>query len=333
MKWYTRHIGDVTTATSGLTLAEMGAYDRLMDHYYATEQGYAIPYASATYRIAGALTPEEQVTVDKMLARFFYQQDGYWRHAKCDAEIEKYRILNEKRIAGGRIGGMTSSRRKMIVIPSQSQAYGRGSPQAQGQAQGQANQEPITNNKDTPLPPNEERRQAEQTARRLIEYLNQRAGFQYEGAKAHVKLITSRLLEGATEELCRAVIDAKTADWGTDQENRKWLSPDTLFNATKFSKYVGQLKRAEREADKQVMIVIVGYAAADQLGRTITTVKTTKHKLNLFEIAKHVAARNQKMLSLMSAKSIGLNIDGVEGARYALSDLPLPVVFDTGATT
>jgi uncharacterized phage protein (TIGR02220 family) len=90
---------------------------------------------------------------------------------------------------------------------------------------------------------NEKRQQAKALAMRIVAYLNKRAGTKYQGADAHLKIIAARALDGAIEaEMC-AVIDAKVTEWSNDPVCRKWLSPDTLFNATKYPKYVGQLPK------------------------------------------------------------------------------------------
>jgi uncharacterized phage protein (TIGR02220 family) len=58
--------------------------------------------------------------------------------------------------------------------------------------------------------------------------------------KANISLISARLEESTLEE-CRAVIDAKVEAWQHDPKMREYLRPATLFNATKFANYVGEL--------------------------------------------------------------------------------------------
>jgi len=55
-----------------------------------------------------------------------------------------------------------------------------------------------------------------------------------------LRLITGRLDESSLSE-CKAVIDAKVAEWARDPKMAQYLRPNTLFNATKFAQYVGQL--------------------------------------------------------------------------------------------
>ncbi len=56
-------------------------------------------------------------------------------------------------------------------------------------------------------------------------------------------MLAARLKESTPDEI-RAVIDAKAAEWRTDVKMAKYLRPETLFNATKFAGYVGELGAA-----------------------------------------------------------------------------------------
>jgi uncharacterized phage protein (TIGR02220 family) len=78
-------------------------------------------------------------------------------------------------------------------------------------------------------------------AKQVLEYLNERAGRSYQPVESSLKFIRARLDEGATEQDCRSVIDAKVEEWADDRKWAKYLRPETLFNATKFAGYVGQL--------------------------------------------------------------------------------------------
>jgi uncharacterized phage protein (TIGR02220 family) len=78
-------------------------------------------------------------------------------------------------------------------------------------------------------------------AAEVLAHLNEKAGHAYKPVPAHTKLIAARLDEGATVEECKAVIDAKVAEWADVDAMRKFLRPATLFAASKFANYVGQL--------------------------------------------------------------------------------------------
>ena len=78
----------------------------------------------------------------------------------------------------------------------------------------------------------------------ILGYLNDKAGRSYKPVKANLSLIVARLAEASTPEECRAVVDAKVAAWQNDPKMREYLRPATLFNATKFANYVGELSSA-----------------------------------------------------------------------------------------
>ena len=79
------------------------------------------------------------------------------------------------------------------------------------------------------------------TARELLRFLNRKAGRQYQPTKTNLGLIVARLRDGATADQCRAVIGRKTAEWLADPKMTTFLRPATLFNATKFAQYQGEL--------------------------------------------------------------------------------------------
>lgn len=79
-----------------------------------------------------------------------------------------------------------------------------------------------------------------ETARRVIDFLNAKTGKAFRPVPANINFVVGRLKEGATEQDCKSVIARKTREWkGTEQA--MYLRPETLFNATKFAQYVGEL--------------------------------------------------------------------------------------------
>lgn len=77
-------------------------------------------------------------------------------------------------------------------------------------------------------------------AAEVLKHLNEKTGRNYEPVKANLDLIAARLQE-ASVETCKAVIDARVAKWGRDDKMRDYLRPKTIFNATNFANYVGEL--------------------------------------------------------------------------------------------
>lgn len=103
-------------------------------------------------------------------------------------------------------------------------------------------------------PLEEKRRDREETEKRreeaaqLIEFLNSKAGRNYEARGANLDFVLARLKDGATVEDCRAVIAKKCREWSADEKMSVYLRPATLFNREKFASYRGELAAPERAA-------------------------------------------------------------------------------------
>tara|TARA_R100000655_G_scaffold109881_1_gene166111 strand:+ start:560 stop:1318 length:759 start_codon:yes stop_codon:yes gene_type:complete len=92
-------------------------------------------------------------------------------------------------------------------------------------------------------------------AKETIDYLNQKTGANYRDVEANLKFVRARLAEGATVDEIKAVIDMKAREWsGTD--SAKYLRPETLFNATKYNQYVGQVGGMRQAEHKQRGVVL-----------------------------------------------------------------------------
>lgn len=108
MIYYKHYIGDYQTKTGHLSLAQDGAYRRLMDHYYSTEK--PLPANSdSLYRICGALEKKEREAVDFVSKAFFTESAGQLHHQRIDEEVsiaqEKIANLKENAKAGGKQSG------------------------------------------------------------------------------------------------------------------------------------------------------------------------------------------------------------------------------------
>ena len=107
MNYWPRWISAIKKRTATLSLAEMGAYDRLLDHYYAEEQPLPADLDECC-RIAVALTKDERKAVEKVLAKFFtLAPDGY-RNERADEEI----ALALPKIAAAQANGKRGGRPK-----------------------------------------------------------------------------------------------------------------------------------------------------------------------------------------------------------------------------
>lgn len=100
MNFYTRHIGDYITKTLHLTLAEHGAYDRLLDIYYGTEKPITKDF-SRICKMIPTRNAEEEGAVQRVLEEFFVLKDDGWHQLRCDKEIK---LCQKNRDNGGKGG-------------------------------------------------------------------------------------------------------------------------------------------------------------------------------------------------------------------------------------
>lgn len=77
-------------------------------------------------------------------------------------------------------------------------------------------------------------------AQEVLDFLNVKAEKSFPPTQANLRLIEARLRENASVQDCKSVIARQIREWKTNPEMKKYLRPATLFNATKFSQYVGE---------------------------------------------------------------------------------------------
>ncbi len=84
------------------------------------------------------------------------------------------------------------------------------------------------------------------TPRDLILYFNQITGKNFKQVETHHALIRARLNEGHTVDEVKSVIRMKHEEW-KDTRFEKFIDPQTIFKASKFNKYVGNIAQFEAE--------------------------------------------------------------------------------------
>jgi uncharacterized phage protein (TIGR02220 family) len=86
-----------------------------------------------------------------------------------------------------------------------------------------------------------------QQAIEILQFLNEKTGRAYRPVGTNINLIVARLKSGITISQCFKVIARKTRAWKGDPKMDEYLRPATLFNATKFEQYVGELVKKSGE--------------------------------------------------------------------------------------
>jgi uncharacterized protein YdaU (DUF1376 family) len=141
MKYFSKHIGDFASATRHLSLAEKGAYNELIDYYYATEKPLPADL-DALCRITGAFSEQERKAVQAVADAFFEKVDGALFHAKIEDQIVAYHEQAEKNRMNGQAGGRPRKHRPENPVgnPEGSQS------ETQTETEKKAIQYPVTSN-------------------------------------------------------------------------------------------------------------------------------------------------------------------------------------------
>lgn len=103
MKFYKRFPGDINIKTGHLTPAEFGCYDRLLDHYYATETPID---PKRVYGVTRALASADRQATDAVLREFWTLTPDGWVQQRADETIAealpKIQAARENGKKGGR---------------------------------------------------------------------------------------------------------------------------------------------------------------------------------------------------------------------------------------
>jgi len=118
MNYFNFHIGDYIRDTHHLTLMEDIAYRRLIDFYYINEK----PISNDVEFIARKLDMKsEEDTVKSILEEFFtIEEDGFYHHARCDIEIERYQSNSAVNSRAGKASAAAKKARKEQLQPQDS---------------------------------------------------------------------------------------------------------------------------------------------------------------------------------------------------------------------
>ena len=115
MHYYQHHIGDFIKATARLSDSQTMAYLRLLWMYYDSEK--PLPNNTKVLAFQVGASVED---VDLLLISFFTLADDGWHQARCDREIEDYRVFLSKKANAGRA---SAERRKNISSTGVEQVF------------------------------------------------------------------------------------------------------------------------------------------------------------------------------------------------------------------
>lgn len=241
MNYYERYCGDYARDTCHLSLQEHGAYTVMLDTYYATETPLPADY-KALYRICRAMTGQEREATRRVADEFFpVSQDGLRHNNRADEVIAKARKrIEAAKVNGGRGGrpqkeptGLFSE--NPVGFPEEPSGHIGTStrPHVPTEPKSKA----LSGKPD--FPPNGRDYNAE--SKDVLAYLNRTTGRVYRAVDSNLKLIAARLKSGVSVVQMKEVVLHKFDQWKGDAKMDEYLRPATLFNATKFEQYLGEI--------------------------------------------------------------------------------------------
>lgn len=238
MNYYRRYVGDYLRDTSRLSMLEHGAYNLLLDYYYAEERPIA-PELDDVYRMVRAILPEERRAVVKVLSIFFQKTEGGYHHKRVDKEIATAKAVIEKQ----RLAGAESASKRWSTDRSTHESSDSSTDAAPIHPPTTNHQPPLSNHQKKDivrLKPDLKPQAVE-----VLNFLNGKTGRQYKPKPGTLEPILARLREGATVDDLRAVVAKKCRDWVGDPKMNEYLRPKTLFRRENYANYEGELTATE----------------------------------------------------------------------------------------
>lgn len=100
VNYYRRYVGDYLRDTARLSMLEHGAYNLLLDYYYADEKPLPLD-RDEIYTMVRAMGSADRKAVDKILRTFFTEADDGYHQKRVDHEI----LVSQKARDNGKGGG------------------------------------------------------------------------------------------------------------------------------------------------------------------------------------------------------------------------------------
>ncbi len=100
LPWFKMSPADYLLDTMHLTQGQHGAYLLLILHYFWN--GSLPTDRNKLYQLACAVDLEQREDVDMVLARYFREENGIWRHNRIERELEGIKLLRRKQSEAGK---------------------------------------------------------------------------------------------------------------------------------------------------------------------------------------------------------------------------------------
>lgn len=249
---------DFKKDTSRLTHEEKYAYLLLLNDYWDTEK--PIPNDKKVLEMITNLDQKTFKKVWQKLIQLFEEKDGLLYQKRMEKEIKYFHEQASKRSSKAKSAANARWHKECSeqcsehsmeecseVCPSDatSTSYSTTYSSSSSKIKDLSNDKSMSGKPDADPPKNSE---FKSQAVEVLNFLNEKTGKHYRAVDANLKLIMARLKSGASVQDCKSVIAKKRREWVCDPKMVDYLRPATLFNATKFEQYVGELFFGEQES-------------------------------------------------------------------------------------
>ena len=238
MHYYQHNIGDFNNATRHLTRVERALYRDAIELCYDTEEPLISDFDALARKLL-AREKEEKDALKVVLGEFFTLTDDGYRNCRCDSEIEKYHLNSMAKRKAGQASAAKRKQNATRVEQMNNECATKQETLTIKQETENSNQEQVTKKQKT---------ESQNTmpskldaCKQILEFLNAKTGKAFKAVDSNINLIKARLKEGHAEHEILAVIERKVAEWPPGHKQHQYLRPMTLFRASNFNNYVGEL--------------------------------------------------------------------------------------------
>jgi uncharacterized phage protein (TIGR02220 family) len=248
------YIADYMADTQGLTTIEHGAYLLLIMNYYQT--GKSLVDNDQVLARFCRTSVQKWLRLKPMLKNFFSIEGGKWYHKRIEEDFNRIaeKSLKSRDAALSRWSKErenSTNEKYANAMRTQCERNASAMPEEKRREEKRREEINIMSGKpdDTSFFPKSEpdtktirNRELKNQAREVLEFLNFKTGKKFRlESDVNLKMVMARLSSGAPVGKCKQIIAKKTREWKDDEVMSKYLRPATLFNATKFEQYLGEL--------------------------------------------------------------------------------------------
>lgn len=268
MQFYvTEYLAD----TAHLTTEQHGIYLLLLFNYWQRGKGFP----DDIERLCGIarVSNDRSTTVQRLLNDYFQKEGDLWVHRRVEKDLHLVKRKQKAASRAGRASG-NARRNKRIERPLSGRSTTVQQPLNHLDKDKDTDKEKEELKTDVPIgtlsgqpqkpaapdgadllgddqknPKAEALNGRAAKAQAVLDFMNAGLKTRYRATTpkgtltANGKLIVDRLKDGHTVDECKAVYEARFDAWFDDDKMRQFIRPTTLFRASNFETYLGQIKQ------------------------------------------------------------------------------------------